>query len=457
MILKDVKAVQTITTKGDKLTEDALAKASGFIPRNYSNSFEAGISDAGVGELPEEPKGSVLWKQGKPAEEELLDWDGSWLPPPCDWDDRGTHDKSYMPSLIQEWQKNKEVPCGPGFELDTSLLHYKNGHPPCNGFFSKTDESPVCIPDIENSEDEQKRLEQTSKSSSENFVKNQQKNRKFAKEMAIVHEIHNEKILALEPEVDLYSPKIDVYLRPAGKEDSAGIAMVYNHHIATTFITEDQAPVTEDDIEFMIENAKKENLPFIVAIRGQAPRLQDSLGRRTASKKAAMPKCEMVIGFATAEIYNYGLGGARTGRSRSTANLMLYVHPEYKRKGVGRNLLDRLVHNMSPGYGYRKACSWLNPENDTVHESGGPGHFHQILFQLPVLPKDDPNLAWIKNFLYNGYFFTEEARLKSIGRSRATPGPAKWLDVVVFQGQAYQAEEFDPHDYCLVAGVQRSA
>jgi GNAT superfamily N-acetyltransferase len=67
--------------------------------------------------------------------------------------------------------------------------------------------------------------------------------------------------------------------------------------------------------------------------------------------KASLPQFELIIGFGYAETSNYGLGGTGLGRSRFTANLQFYVHPDYTRKGVGRSLLDRLIQSMSHGYG----------------------------------------------------------------------------------------------------------
>jgi GNAT superfamily N-acetyltransferase len=116
-------------------------------------------------------------------------------------------------------------------------------------------------------------------------------------------------------------------------------------------IPEDQAEILEDDMGAVIGLCKQEKLPFIVAIKGNAPSFTPQ-SRYAPSAKPAMPQFEVVVGFGFGQTYSYGLGlsGIREGRSRATAELQFYVHPEYTRKGVGRSLLDRLIQVMSPSY-----------------------------------------------------------------------------------------------------------
>lgn len=101
-LLQDVK--DSIEPKV-KLTEGAMLEKWGSAPyHKYADSFDDRISDTGVEECLRE---TVRGTQGKDAAEELLDWDQSWLPPPCDWEDRANFDTSYIPDYIREdWQPN---------------------------------------------------------------------------------------------------------------------------------------------------------------------------------------------------------------------------------------------------------------------------------------------------------------------------------------------------------------
>jgi hypothetical protein len=115
-----------------------------------------------------------------------------------------------------------------------------------------------------------------------------------------------------------------------------------------SIITEDQSPVTEEDIGFLIRHTKSEKLPIIVAVKGKMP--VSSTGKSGCSK-ASFSHFDSIIGFGFAETYCYGINGTRFGRSRFTVNLQFYVHPEYLRKRVGQSLLDRLIQLMSHSYG----------------------------------------------------------------------------------------------------------
>lgn len=80
--------------------------------------------------------------------------------------------------------------------------------------------------------------------------------------------------------------------------------------------------------------------------------------------KVALPQNESVVGLAYAQSYCFGLGRGK-GRSRTTADLQLFVHQDFTRKGVGRSLFDRLIQCLSHSYGARDGYAWLNTdEND---------------------------------------------------------------------------------------------
>lgn len=131
------------------------------------------------------------------------------------------------------------------------------------------------------------------------------------------------------------------------------------------------------------------------------------------------------------------------GRSRATLSLQLYVHPDYTRKGVGSNLLDRLIHCITPSYAYKNACGWINLAEDKVNESGGSGTFHQLLFQIPVEQRHDPNIGWLSRFLEK-FHIREDKRLKSLCRSSVRGNQAHFMDMALFQYEANQEAQFDP-------------
>jgi L-amino acid N-acyltransferase YncA len=238
-----------------------------------------------------------------------------------------------------------------------------------------------------------------------------------------------------------FAPTIDVYLRPARVQDAQQIGHIYNHYVANSHITEDQEPITAEDVANRISAAQQEKLPFIVAILGKTPPSHGSSVRGEMYQSTGVIHQEVVVGFVTAEPYNFGWSGSRKGRSRSTANLELFVSPDYVRHGIGRNLLDRLMFTLKPTYSFTDACAWLNADGDQTYENGGAGMWHQLVFQLPILKKEDPNLEWVTSFLKR-FFFNLEYKQTSSGRTTAGKGIPEFTDTAVFQVSSFQAEEY---------------
>ena len=98
-------------------------------------------------------------------------------------------------------------------------------------------------------------------------------------------------------------------------------------------------------------------MPFLVAVEGCAPVATPT----RSSQKVVIPPNETILGFSVARTWAYGISGLRSGRSRLTVNLEVFVRPDYLRKGIGRSLLDRLLQCCSPGYAGRDGYSWVNP------------------------------------------------------------------------------------------------
>lgn len=85
------------------------------------------VNDAGVEEL--NPKEGVRAIGG--TERDLLDFDGSMAPAPCDWEDaRPPLDPEFKPTYIDEWRM--ELPCGNAFRVDFKCPGFVNGKHPIN-------------------------------------------------------------------------------------------------------------------------------------------------------------------------------------------------------------------------------------------------------------------------------------------------------------------------------------
>lgn len=257
-------------------------------------------------------------------------------------------------------------------------------------------------------------------------------------------------------EPDPNAPSIELYLRPANKDDATGIALIYNHYVVKSFIPEDQEEVSTDFIVALIDKAMSDSVPFLVAIKGQqpppAPRAQPKyFGKRHApdtarDQKAATTSSEMVIGFSMVEALTPTcFVSSAKSRSRLTAKLHFYTHPEYLRKGVGRCILDRTLACTSSAHCDNGSYPFVNAKNDPVYQDqggNGPRRFHQLLLERAVERKDDPDYAWIKVWLEKRFYFNESCRLTSVGRSAILGTANRFLDVVQFQYEATSPGEF---------------
>lgn len=186
---------------------------------------------------------------------------------------------------------------------------------------------------------------------------------------------------------------------------------------------------------------KEHKYPFIVAVKGRIPSQGNQAG--AARKKVIPPQNEIIVGFAFAQAFCYGVSGKETGRSRTTADLQLYVHNCYTRKGVGRCLLDRLVQCLSWAYGAKDGYDWMASSDEEVYKRGGSRYLHQLMIQLPIKVKDDPNVQWIAAFLKK-YWFMDEGKLQRTGRMAAHSNDSEFLDVVLFCYESMAASEFPP-------------
>ncbi|KAF7948841.1 hypothetical protein EAE96_008024 [Botrytis aclada] len=434
-------AILTNTQVNDRLDGklmDNLNQAVSLVssPPFWSISSFSDIGDKlKKADIGTESKEGVRLSETTDANLILRDWDGNWCTPPI-WEERGAFDSAYIPSYIHEWS-NSVSPVQPvTVTIDTSAEGFRSGEYVVNNIIlSKAPHHEPTIPDTLNSSDEQKRLHQTAAKDAATYFRNVERARKAQEQSVLATNAHYEQQMAEDPEPNPSAPKIEIYLRPATEADAKHILEIYNHYIRESYIPEDQEPVAEKDILFLIQVTKKEKLPFVVAVKGCVPAKSAN-----PKVKTKLPQYENIVGFGYTEIRGCGLTGRSTGRSRFTHNLHFYVHPEYTRKGIGGCVLDRLLLVSSRAWSSHGGYNWLNPDNDPTYGHGCGARCHQMIIELPV-KKDDLNCEWMKKFLRN-FWFLDEIRLLSVGRTSVLKSPVEWLDVVHFQKELEHSGEF---------------
>ncbi|KAK6601648.1 hypothetical protein H4I96_06989 [Botrytis cinerea] len=370
-------------------------------------------------EIGTESKEGVRLSETKDANLILRDWDGSWCTPPI-WEERGAFDSAYIPSYIHEWSNNVSPVQPVTIAIDTSAEGFRSGEYHVNNvILSKAPCHEPTIPDILNASNEQKRLHQTAAKDVAAYFKDVERVRKAQEKSVIASNSHYEQQMAKDPEPNSSAPKIEIYLRPATEADAK----------------HDQEEVTENDILYLIKVTKKDKLPFVVAVKGCIPAKSAN-----PKVKTKLPQYENIVGFGYTETRGCGLTGKSDGRSRFTHNMHFYVHPEYIRKGIGGCVLDRLLVVSSRAWSSHGGYNWLNPDNDPAYGHGCGARCHQLIIEVPV-KKDDLNYEWMKKFL-RSFWFVDETRFISVGRTSVLKSPVEWLDVVHFQKEVEHSGEF---------------
>ena len=153
-------------------------------------------------------------------------------------------------------------------------------------------------------------------------------------------------------------PKISIYLRPAVKSDASALSALYNLHIQHSPRPLESFPIGPADMRQRYTDTRSDNLPFLVA------------SLRTKQR-------DTVIGFAAANSFS-----APDYVDRITAELEVYVHPKYARKGVGRCLLDRLLFTVDNAHAahfgaYRWHCA-PGTLATNYYGGGAGGGFRQL-------------------------------------------------------------------------------
>lgn len=145
----------------------------------------------------------------------------------------------------------------------------------------------------------------------------------------------------------------DITLRPGHERDAPAIAAILNHyivHTTTTFFTE---PVTVEDRHAWITRRLPEHTLWVADLQGQA------------------------IGWAALSDHK-----SRGGYQHTVEN-SIYLHPAHVRRGLGRQLLQRVIADAQRA-GFHVLVAGACAESTAsiaLHERAGyerVGHFREV-------------------------------------------------------------------------------
>lgn len=181
-------------------------------------------------------------------------------------------------------------------------------------------------------------------------------------------------------------PRIPIYLRPVNmknQDDAKQMRSIYNYYVENTCLVTD-IKVPEMDIFWDdLKLSERIGLPLIVAILDT----DEEKAKRNRPGKAAP---ERIIGFGLASILD-----ARPNALDWACQLDIFVHPQHLRKGVGKNLMDRMKFLLDPLYHSTDAVPWKAEEP-----------LYRALKGVAVVrasihyPADDrAHLSWVREWL----------------------------------------------------------
>ncbi len=106
-------------------------------------------------------------------------------------------------------------------------------------------------------------------------------------------------------------------IRPARATDAGAICAIYNHYIATTTISFEEAPVTGAEMAQRIAAVMEAGLPWLVMLEG-----------------------ETLVGYAYATKWRV------RAAYRYSVESSIYMAPEYAGQGAGRQLYEALLAQL---------------------------------------------------------------------------------------------------------------
>jgi L-amino acid N-acyltransferase YncA len=146
-------------------------------------------------------------------------------------------------------------------------------------------------------------------------------------------------------------------IRKVLPEDAKQICDIYNYHVANTIITFEEEPVTENEMKQRIESITSK-FPWLVYEEDQ-----------------------VIAGYA------YAAQWRTRSAYRYAAETTVYIHEDFKGKGIGTALYTKLIENMK-ALSFRSLIGGVSlPNNASIalHEKlhfKKVAHFEQVGFKL---------------------------------------------------------------------------
>lgn len=398
-------------------------KAAGSIASEDSGSmYHMGIG-CELGRLGQRQQAGV-----EPAP--IVGWDGQLIPPPVDWEQRlrFSNDHENFNAAFRNWlgetvQNTLGVDAQPRLQFErvpTEVVLDMNLHPDGLGFVRRSVtinaenakhygyniQSDTFLVDVSNVADFDADWRVDTKLPENLPYKDETVNKLIERKMQLIQqdtkrweeyikerkaseEQRAESIMqAMEAVVEPPRPKVNLYLRPAVAGDIPGMAAILNWHIQNGVRTSEINPISNADMQLRLDMAKQSKLPFIVAIERTRRNAHHKAARRSVNPNHPIQntdpsyngvvKDEHVVGWVSAVDWS-----CTDYVECISAELELYVAHDYRRKGIGRCLMDTLMDATDPGYMREGGYDFtVAPELSHMYSCGGMRNLHKNIFQV---------------------------------------------------------------------------
>jgi L-amino acid N-acyltransferase YncA len=185
-------------------------------------------------------------------------------------------------------------------------------------------------------------------------------------------------------------PDINIYVRNGHPSDFEDSLRIYNDLVKRTWSTLDSVRLSEEDWNMRLDRLTSKNLPWMVA---------------------ATPKNSKVVGFAFVDDM-----GTRPGYMNLSAGIEVYVDRNHQQQGVGKALLDQLLHRVE--HNYKRTCQVKVLHGHGRRQAGEIIRYKSIqrlIAQVPYQAEDQDDLermTWMEKWL-RGFGFEKHGDIPS--------------------------------------------
>ncbi|KAH8673774.1 hypothetical protein BX600DRAFT_433387 [Xylariales sp. PMI_506] len=211
------------------------------------------------------------------------------------------------------------------------------------------------------------------------------------------------------------------------------VADIYNQEVYKGWRALDENPVDAADWQIVLENCRRERMPFIVALSGYR---NPNFTVEQSNHK--------VIGFACLDVASRGIVGSVYSRGKHSARIYVMVKPQLRKCRVGTALIDKIFSLSSLSYNKKDpAYQFIDPWMDPLYDSKSfdTGEYRTLLMEIYVKnlgSKEKTTQGEEYNFIWNFLEDDFQMHLKShsVGFACAeNQGSRIFLDRLIFEHQ----------------------